>query len=499
MKKKFLIIFLFSFLFINDKILAKENYVINKSIGYSINLAKAGAISEEYIETGSPILRDGFIEELFDSGRIIYTNLAMRTTNETYGTNSFKSLAEDLSNQYEKDFDLDVEYDIFTEEINSGFSWNAGINFSRNSNSYFYTNSFETKVYKLDLPNYSSNLEEYIENLHPNFLNKLSLLDSGKLSYEDFFDIYGTHFIGSAIFGAKLQMYYGISSSEQLINSSFATSLTKIINKGIVGLGEIDAKIDFKDDINILFLNKKYSDVFYLNSFGGAYPFSSTSYLDFTRNYNNWITSISNDTAGLTNFGRKGLISIENLIPNKYVNVHNNIEQEIKKYFENNTNSIYDYYKYDNQKYSGNYKNSFSIRDDELKITDDGYNGLSQPFDVVNITLNDELNFYEYIALGYNYVKISVKFEAKEIDSGYQQFFIYGDEFNEDLIYMKEFEHGKRGKPNKNYIEYNFNTGLIEIDKFKLKDKFYIRWDAHGDDDDSWVNKNLKVIMEFIR
>ena len=181
------------------------------------------------------------------------------------------------------------------------------------------------------------------------------------------------------------------------------------------------------------------------------------------------------------------------------MNVHNNIEQEIKKYFENNTNSIYDYYKYDNQKYSGNYKNSFSIRDDELKITDDGYNGLSQPFDVVNITLNDELNFYEYIALGYNYVKISVKFEAKEIDSGYQQFFIYGDEFNEDLIYMKEFEHGKRGKPNKNYIEYNFNTGLIEIDKFKLKDKFYIRWDAHGDDDDSWVNKNLKVIMEFIR
>ena len=264
-EKKFLIIFLFSFLFINDKILAKENYVINKSIGYSINLAKAGAISEEYIETGSPILRDGFIEELFDSGRIIYTNLAMRTTNETYGTNSFKSLAEDLSNQYEKDFDLDVEYDIFTEEINSGFSWNAGINFSRNSNSYFYTNSFETKVYKLDLPNYSSNLEEYIENLHPNFLNKLSLLDSGKLSYEDFFDIYGTHFIGSAIFGAKLQMYYGISSSEQLINSSFATSLTKIINKGIVGLGEIDAKIDFKDDINILFLNKKYSDVY---SFG---------------------------------------------------------------------------------------------------------------------------------------------------------------------------------------------------------------------------------------
>lgn len=144
-----------------------------------------------------------------------------------------------------------------------------------------------------------------------------------------------------------------------------------------------------------------------------------------------------------------------------------------------------------------------SVRSESAKITDSGR--ASQKMDKVLLS-----NYFDVSVAnraGYTKLDITVEFEAKEIDDGYQYVFLYSDseckgnnffdkvvdEFYDpedpSLLYEYRFEHGGTGKDT-SWKSHSFST---TIKMSRLKDDLFIRYGASGNYDDDWQNRNIVV------
>ncbi len=150
-----------------------------------------------------------------------------------------------------------------------------------------------------------------------------------------------------------------------------------------------------------------------------------------------------------------------------------------------------------------------SVRTDAANITDSGR--ASQKMDVV--FLSDYFDVKAAYSAGYTKLQVTIDFEAKEVDDGYQYVFLYSDtkckgnsffdkvvdEFYDpqdpSLLYEYRFEHGGTGK-NTEWGAHSFSASL-RMDR--LKDDLYIRYGASGQGNDSWQNRNIVVTFRAVR
>ncbi|QVK17496.1 hypothetical protein KHQ81_11640 [Mycoplasmatota bacterium] len=505
----------FSFLLTSiTKVKASEivsGLTVNRAIGYSVNAVTSDYADPIKIKTGSPILEPSFLQSLFDEGRVIRTDLAMDTpVNTTFTSRSFTGISTQVSASYNTSLELPFVYDIFAVRLSAGFSADFSYEFSNYSNKFYYLKNFRTKTHKLDLPDYSSNLSEYQSNLHPNFTATLDLLEAGKIEYKDFFDTYGTHFIASAIYGAELDIMYSLCTNETVITKSLEDSIRAKVDAGILGLGDANASVDVSTKVEEMFTGIDYKDAFSARSRGGAHPFGYISEADFSSSYLNWNNSITSENAGLIEYGEDGLIEIKKLIPQTYTNIHGKILDEFNNYAKTYNKGISSDFKFDESFYPDvfvpkvdtiEFENNWGIliRDKADTVHDTGFNGFENDVDTVNVADKFDVNFSVMKNLGYKYVTVQIRFDCREIHPGYQQVFLYSKS-TENLayqLYMDEFEHGGNGSANTTWKERIHTTPKIDINKFVDPTNFYIRWDAHGQNDDDWRNDDVYIKLTF--
>ena len=85
-------------------------------------------------------------------------------------------------------------------------------------------------------------------------------------------------------------------------------------------------------------------------------------------------------------------------------------------------------------------------------------------------------------AYGYTTVTITITFDAKEINDGYQDLWIYS--YTDQQIRSFTVEHGS-GKKDTSWWSHTV-TFTVSIDNLQSDGSFWIRWGAHGDFGDDW-------------
>jgi len=145
------------------------------------------------------------------------------------------------------------------------------------------------------------------------------------------------------------------------------------------------------------------------------------------------------------------------------------------------------------------YRTEFkTIRTSTQKITHSGQ--FNQHFDVVRFDVfGVDLNTMKQE--GYKTINFLIRLDVREIDDGYQYISLFSsaNQSNNYLIASCQFEHSP-GKDTTwwTHFEDELRFNNISIDKF-VNNQFIIRYDASGNNNDTWENKNLKIQLVFNR
>lgn len=138
----------------------------------------------------------------------------------------------------------------------------------------------------------------------------------------------------------------------------------------------------------------------------------------------------------------------------------------------------------------------------QIIIKDDGVFGLSaRSFDHLLLT-----SYSEYMTSQYIFV-FDVTINMHEVDDGYQEIYLYNkydvttSSTSKDISYAREhglvygtlLEHD-RGNTNTSPKNYNFNW---VISGNKICDDMYIRYDAYGNDNDTWYKNSITIALKI--
>ncbi|MBO5354854.1 MAG: InlB B-repeat-containing protein [Clostridia bacterium] len=155
----------------------------------------------------------------------------------------------------------------------------------------------------------------------------------------------------------------------------------------------------------------------------------------------------------------------------------------------------------------------YAVRSDVVTITDGG----RQKQRLDQILISDDYNITDLKRAGYSSLKIKVAMDICEVDDGYQHIFLYKNEncISEDtslsdvidkyvtgdtekdpnLLYEHKYEHVP-SEVDTNWSEISFET-TVQLDK--LERDLYLRYDASGNKEDDWLNKNVVVTITPIK
>ena len=104
---------------------------------------------------GSPIFNENWLDTQIQNGN----QLTVATTNiNSVSKGSFKEIMEEIKFDFNYEANLGIQ--IFTANISNGFS--GGINYENYVSQYYYNLKSESVRYTYSLPNYSSNLDNYM-------------------------------------------------------------------------------------------------------------------------------------------------------------------------------------------------------------------------------------------------------------------------------------------------------------------------------------------------
>ena len=149
--------------------------------------------------------------------------------------------------------------------------------------------------------------------------------------------------------------------------------------------------------------------------------------------------------------------------------------------------------------YPDPYETDFkTIRTSTQKITHSGQ--FNQHFDVVSFnSYGIDLNTMKQE--GYKTINFLIRLDVREIDDGYQHISLFSsaNQSNNYLIASRQFEHSP-GKDTTwwTHFEGELRFNNISINEF-VNNQFIIRYDASGNNNDTWENKNLKIQLVFYK
>lgn len=102
----------------------------------------------------------------------------------------------------------------------------------------------------------------------------------------------------------------------------------------------------------------------------------------------------------------------------------------------------------------------------------------------------------------------NVTVNIAEKDDGYQEIYLYteskkysgtnyseAEAINYGMIAGEIIEHGPGKKDTESY-DHSFSW---EVSGNRCRNTMYIRYDAHGNDSDTWYRNNLKIVVQVVK
>ncbi len=256
---------------------------------------------------------------------------------------------ETIINQFNISFSsgLNSGMEIFFAEADMGLSTTLSVDYANYA--YKYYNFFMQKVdkYTAFIHNYL-NKATYANAFSEYFLQDLENLELGTLTIEEFFNRYGTHLAGSAIYGGRLKAFYTLTSNTVIINDSVKTTIDAQIPTIASGwantttLTNIVAALETQTGQTI-----ETTDIlsgFVVNSQGGS-VIASNNLENFNTSYLNWCNSFDQvNNSVLVDYTADGLVPLWDIIPDEYAELAVEMENKFIELCDNAKSVFLDSY-----------------------------------------------------------------------------------------------------------------------------------------------------------
>lgn len=468
---------------------AASEGVERSGLGLSVNAITTDYLDLTELKDGSPIFNTSWITSQVNNAN--YISVGSTITN-TFNKSEFMDVAEDFAVKLNFNQGVSLNTDLFLGALSNTFKVQAEASNKECVSQYYYLFQNRIDRYTLSLPNYSSDLSSYISNLNSTYLATLQKVFNGQMSYDDLFNIYGTHVILKGVYGGMLNMSYHFASNKCDVGGSGAAKIASGISAGINNVINLNSGASFDINATMQCESGDIAEDFNLTARGGN-PFSGVSITDFANNFKSWSNSVINAPV-LIAPSSDGLVPLWELLPSQYSSHKAEFQNAFKNYAQNYNDTITKKHEH-NTMYSPYTKSFTHKRTEQYNITDDALS--KQPFD--SFDLNTEQYGYDiYSSCNYKYVNISIRLEMKEIHRGYQHFYLY---LGSELIQEIKYEYGGNAlKTDYTYVTQTFTqinfAKLKEGNKNKFK-TIYIRYGASGSQDDDWCNKNCTITVKI--
>jgi len=288
-------------------------------IGYGMNVLKSNQINYQEIKFETPI----FNESWFSTRILHHSNIKSSSTGFTNGT-MFETLRYEPSILYNQLVSYN-DTDGLREDFRGFESWVESERNVFNKGYYYLLNSSleQSRVYYEDYGVPST----YWDYLNEEFLYDLSLVDISYMSYEDFFNKYGTHIIANGIFGGKINVTCAAFSDVfEKVNESVCSNLA---NSGLKhregGLNNLDTPMHLNTYLSI-------------NSIGGNFVYTGVE--RFSEDYSNWVESFDElENLKLIKFGDRGLFPLWAVLPPTYEHLQKPMKAKFIEMYNVNYNA----------------------------------------------------------------------------------------------------------------------------------------------------------------
>ncbi len=303
-------------------------------LGLGINTVGAESINDFSI--GYSIFDQAKLQQL-PKGQIALNRSAVNS----FSTTDIKELYQHYSISLGTSVDAETLLGVLKSNLETG----ASFNYSQYSYKYYFVLDQYILRYQLYINNFQDKAT-YSNCFSTGFLNDLEKVKSGGLGYVDFFKKYGTHFVGSAVYGGRLTANYSLASNKLNFNAEtkFAFDHQVSVNTLSSSLaGKVTSTYNSRYNKNVSVNDVRVA--FYANAKGGD-PFAG-SYIDnFQRNYEDWCASFNTDQASVViDFPRNGLVPLWSVLPDAYSSVAAEMQRQYVAYYETESDGVFDEFK----------------------------------------------------------------------------------------------------------------------------------------------------------
>ena len=212
---------------------------------------------------------------------------------------------------------------------------------------YFYGREQRYDTYQSFLFNYIEQ-STYADCYTPAFLADLNGLENGNKSYgdfEEFFKKYGTHVIGSVVYGGRFGASYSVLSDNIAFYPAVERAMTTAISDVVDDIDSGKLQDDsFWFDIrpyltkaintvsDLSYGNFDYDAVFHAYSYGGD-AVGSLSLKMYLNNVQDWLNSLDDDSMIAVSYPQGGLVPVWDLLPSDYANLSSAMEESYNRYY----------------------------------------------------------------------------------------------------------------------------------------------------------------------
>lgn len=282
--------------------------------------------------------------QIFDPAKIQNLDWGKTTLNKseskTISTTDIKKVVTELGAGV--DASVGVEFPIGS--VGKSINVNNALKYSTYAYKYFYVLDHRVERFQRFLFN-SNEQSTYADCYTSAFLTDLNNLQSGIISYNSFFQKYGTHVVGKAVYGGRLDAVYSVVSNEIAIHPSVETAMKDTVSLGISD----DLKLKITSGINTkLGMEFTQSDIetnFNVSARGGSVPMGN-SINGFNTGYENWCKSFNDDSQStIIYYPQDGLVPVWRLLPSGYSNLASAMESAYNAYYNSAANDVLEEFK----------------------------------------------------------------------------------------------------------------------------------------------------------
>ena len=434
------------------------------------------------LRTGEYTDYDANFESIFDVTLFNRLRIVKKTLNNLESTVSYgqdiRSYLESESRNINQKINQKASVNVGKiANANTSFDFKLGANYAAKSQSKTETVLFDMTSYylaeELSILG-SANIENLQGALSGTFKENLAMVDSGFMTEAEFVNLYGSHVIVSAIYGAKFNvsynmLYTGESSemnsdltTEAGIKASVEAALSSSVNGGASSSTELASKYAWLKTNDLQ--NKQTS--FTVSAIGGKNAnFSSLE--SFANGYQDWIDSVNknqdNGNLPLIDVSDGGLYCIWDLLASKYPTAKTKLDTYLYNTCKANGKAI-------ENKINTTYYTDFIDFDEDEGVLTVNFEGLQRMDSNVDVSTLISYGYYDNATGVFTVTpQYPVRINGEEVGVDVQKV-VFKGKYKEANTAGELFEHGFQG------ISIRFSSSwtrdiVVEFDSFAYEAK----------------------------